>query len=1128
MESDLIPCSASPVIPARRVLVLAPHPDDEVFGCGGAISLHVRQGTPVEVVILTDGAAGAGDPADRENESRAAAAVLGYGQPVFWRLPDRGLHCAEALVERLANTISAMAADLVYAPSPWEVHPDHRQAALLATEAVRRVTGSVRLAFYEIGAPLRPNLLLDIGPVLETKARAMQCFASQLAQQDYARQLTALNQYRTYSLPHAVAAAEAFLLLEAAELASFMAAAGSSLVAWAAHPGSNALTAQPPLVSILIRSTDRAYLAEALDSVALQTWPNIEVLVVAATPGHQALPARCGRFPLRLLTTDAALRRSAAANRALAEAHGDFLLFLDDDDWLMPSHVARLAQVLSQQPHALAAYTGISLVDAAGRPLGQAFELPFDAIRQQAGNLTPIHAVLFSARVLAQGCRFDETLDRYEDWDFWLQLGRLGPMVHVPGVSGAYRIHDSSGVHADAGPLGDATARIYQKWQQEWTPETMGSLMQRVWSHTELETQLATSRQQLAATQEAAEHDRRVMTQAIEQQQQQLEQQRQGLEQTTAYLAGVLNSRSWRVTRPLRQISAWLQRPTRLQRLRDILAAEGWRGLSYRLRQRWPSSGESRAMDYGRWVREYDTPTPDRLAQQRKSMAEWRHTPLISIVMPVYNPPLELLKEAVHSVQAQIYPHWELCIADDASPDEGVWRLLQELAGQDGRIRLVRRGTNGHISHASNSALELAQGEFVALMDNDDLLPADALYWVAQAVNQRPTVQVIYSDEDKLDAQGQRFGPYFKPDWNYTLFLGHNLISHLGVYRTRLMRDVGGFRAGFEGSQDYDLALRCIERVAPAEIAHIPRVLYHWRAIEGSTALATEAKPYALTSAQRALQEHRQRIGQPAEVTILPSWNYHCQRPDPGATDRLSLVLVRASDAATGLPAPAWTAEPAFGVHEVLSCTADAASIQAALNRAQGTLVALVRADLQPAGPQALLELARHALEPGTGMAAGTVRDTAGRLVTGGLILNSTTVAAVLLPGLPEGNTGYMGRGLLTQELSAAAMDCMVMRKRLLETSVRLDETLGISPPGAAAACLQLREQGLRIVWCPQAVWTETESARRPAPEALEALRRAFMTRYGKRYAGWLQHDPAYHPLLDAVRADFTLQAPAT
>jgi LmbE family N-acetylglucosaminyl deacetylase len=216
-ESDLVPYAACSVLPAQAVLVLAPHADDEVFGCGGAIARHVGIGVAVSVVVLTDGAL-FGDTRMRQSESCDAAKVLGYGIPEFWNYPDRGLLCDDALVQRLVEKIEQTGADLVYAPSPWEAHPDHRQTYMLAVAAVHRSAPKVRLALYEVAAPLRPNVLLDITDLVEVKRLAMHCFASQLKQQDYAAHMQALNRYRTYTLGPEVLAAEAFWLVSPQEL----------------------------------------------------------------------------------------------------------------------------------------------------------------------------------------------------------------------------------------------------------------------------------------------------------------------------------------------------------------------------------------------------------------------------------------------------------------------------------------------------------------------------------------------------------------------------------------------------------------------------------------------------------------------------------------------------------------------------------------------------------------------------------------------------------------------------------------------------------------------------------------------------------------------------------------------
>ena len=207
--------------------------------------------------------------------------------------------------------------------------------------------------------------------------------------------------------------------------------------------------------------------------------------------------------------------------------------------------------------------------------------------------------------------------------------------------------------------------------------------------------------------------------------------------------------------------------------------------------------------DYAAWVERYDSITDaDRRAIQAR-LSRLTYRPLISVVMPVFNPPLKLLSEAIKSVKSQLYPHWQLCIADDASTNPEIAEFLSQSA-RDDRIQVVMRQENGHICAATNTALSLAKGEFVALMDHDDLLPEHALFEVVSELNRDPQVDIIYSDEDHIDDLGLMNNPYFKTDYNPDLMLAHNLVSHLGVYRRALIEEIDGFRLGYEGSQDYD------------------------------------------------------------------------------------------------------------------------------------------------------------------------------------------------------------------------------------------------------------------------------------------------------------------------------------
>lgn len=239
--------------------------------------------------------------------------------------------------------------------------------------------------------------------------------------------------------------------------------------------------------------------------------------------------------------------------------------------------------------------------------------------------------------------------------------------------------------------------------------------------------------------------------------------------------------------------------------------------------------------------------------------------PTISILLPTYNTPEEYLRECIESIIVQSYPKWELCIADDNSSDPLVVRVIEEYIKKDDRIRLVKRRENGHISKATNSALEIAKGEFVSLMDHDDVLWPNALYETVQAIRKNPKADLLYSDEDKIDGSGKIHSyPFLKPDFSPEFLESCNYITHFSTIRRTLMNDIGGFRAGYEGAQDWDLFIRIGEKTN--HIIHIPKILYSWRIHENSTASDTDAKPYVYEAQRKLLEDHVERQGKKGDV----------------------------------------------------------------------------------------------------------------------------------------------------------------------------------------------------------------------------------------------------------------------
>lgn len=563
---------------------------------------------------------------------------------------------------------------------------------------------------------------------------------------------------------------------------------------------------------------------------------------------------------------------------------------------------------------------------------------------------------------------------------------------------------------------------------------------------------------------------------------------------------------------------------------------------------------------YRAWVEQFDTlDDHDRVRiASRVATLPWR--PLISIIMPVYNPPPKFLERAIDSVRAQLYPDWELCIADDASTIPAIRPILERYTAAEPRIRVVYRPKNGHIARASNSALGVATGEFIALLDHDDELPPHALYMVAAELAAHSDAEIIYSDEDKIDARGRRFHPYFKSDWNPDLFLAQNLVSHLGVYRAASVRAVGGFREGYEGSQDYDLALRLIERTAPDRIRHIPRILYHWRAIAGSTAVDQREKSYAVINARRAVTEHLQRIGQRADVLASPISGFQRIRfalnpPEPKVSiliptkDRVDLVercvhgLLHSTDyknveilivdngseeEATRQYLTEIAREPRVRVLSFDAPFNFSAINNFAARQTTGEILLLLNNDTEVIDRDWLSEMVANVQRPEVGAVGAKLLYPDGFIQHGGVIVGVGGLADHAFRKLARGDAGHFGRAQLQQNFSAVTAACLALRKSVYDEVGGLDEQHFRVAYNDVDLCLRIRAKGYLIVWTPYAELYHHESATRGsdrAPERRPEFERE-MRFLKEKWGKTLRDDPYYNPNLSLSRASFELAFP--
>lgn len=568
------------------MLVLAPHPDDEVFGCGGSILCHLGAGDLVTVIVVTDGAFGPCDDRrgyalTRQRESRRAAEVLGYGEPIFWDLPDRGLEYGEPLIERILATLDTLAADIVYAPSWWEIHPDHLVLALATAEAVRRCARPVQLVMYEIGVPLHPNILLDITSLRARKRRAMACFQSQLEHQAYDRQVAALNRFRTYTLGPEVKAAEGFRRVSPEELREDP---------WRIiRPGvyysqtGAGFSAGVPLVSVVLAGVDGdRRLAEVLEALALQTYPHIEILLVGTlAPELVASAAWNGRFPLRGIQSDAGLNWAGTANLGLAQARGDYLLVIDGHHVLpLPDHVTTLMDTVVRDGGSRGACSAVR-----GAATGGDQVPAIDLWELLNGATPPLQSVLFARILYLEGCRFDESLSAGVGWDFLMQLAQITRIA--PSGRATLAVGDN-GEQAPgiAGP-GTLPSRLEEgaaKWMERLDNRQWRGLLLQARSRlgeseavrvvlqeqlTDRERELERYRAQCAAltqdasAREATEREQAQLIQILRTRLQAQESQLLALDSLRQEVDALRHSTSWRLTAPLRLVVLWLARHLR-------------------------------------------------------------------------------------------------------------------------------------------------------------------------------------------------------------------------------------------------------------------------------------------------------------------------------------------------------------------------------------------------------------------------------------------------------------------------------------------------------------------------------------------------------------------------------------
>jgi O-antigen biosynthesis protein len=555
------------------------------------------------------------------------------------------------------------------------------------------------------------------------------------------------------------------------------------------------------------------------------------------------------------------------------------------------------------------------------------------------------------------------------------------------------------------------------------------------------------------------------------------------------------------------------------------------------------------ASPYEQWIHEFEEPS-DQMIQLKLTSLTRR--PVISIVMPVYNTAESELTNAIQSVVDQSYPHWELCIADDHSSRPEVERILTQFSALTSNIKVSYRSEQGGIAAASNTALAMTTGEYICFLDHDDTLAPHALAYVCEAINRHPDADFIYSDEDKIDGEGNRFEPFFKPDWSPDLLRSENYIAHLAVLRRDLLDEVGGLRSTFDGSQDYDLILRATENAS--KILHIPHVLYHWRATAESTATALDNKSYSVAAAERALAECCQRSGSNARIdagSVTGRWRL---RYPIGKGTRVSIIIASGGDAdvlrnnlqsiftkttypdyevvvidngkrndvkqlvsrfdtrSQALRYIDWRNEQ-FNYSKINNAAASTCTSPVLLFLNDDTSV------IEPEWLEAMMELA---VRPEVGAVGAKLLYPDGRIQHAGVVMGIYDNCGHAFKGLDGSRSHYFDFSDVVRNVSAVTGACLMSRASVFWEAGGFDEQTFAVAFNDVDLSLKIGSLGYRVLYTPHAVlyhheaFSKTSKDLVPHPEEVQAMRR----KWGEIIAA----DPHYSPNLTRNDEDYSLR----
>ena len=562
---------------------------------------------------------------------------------------------------------------------------------------------------------------------------------------------------------------------------------------------------------------------------------------------------------------------------------------------------------------------------------------------------------------------------------------------------------------------------------------------------------------------------------------------------------------------------------------------------------------EPEEVPYGPWFEKHK-PSAEELERQRKK--KWKNPPLISVAVPAYRTPPGFLEQMILSVKEQTYPHWELCIVNASRGEDGMEQVLGRYAGGDERIRVKNLEENLGIAGNTNEALEMARGEFVGLLDHDDLLAPQALFRIAEALTADPQADAVYTDEDKVTTDlSEHFQPHFKPDFNLDLLRSNNYITHFFVVRTRLAREAGGFRKEFDGAQDYDFIFRCTE--GAKKVLHVPEVLYHWRTHKASTADNPASKMYAFEAGKRAIEAHLARCGQEGTVSLRKDLGfYRVEYPVQG--EPLVSILIPNRDQKETLEKclnSIWE-KSTYNNYEILIVENNSSSPEifnyyreiekrpgvqiltwkegfnySAINNfgeksAAGDYLLFLNNDVEVINPRWIEELLGNCQRKEVGIVGAKLYYPDDTIQHAGTVIGIGGIAGHAFLNMPRSRTGYLHKASLQMDLSAVTAACMMMKRQVFKQLGGFEERLSVAF-NDVDLCLRTVQAGYLVVYNPEVELYHYESKSRGAEDSEEKVRR-FQEEIEFMRCRWMdllkKGDPYYNRNLTLSKWNYSLR----